>query len=151
MATTKQQKAAKKPPKKKAQQVKGKKNERNAVPVCGADDCRIWRIFDDDNERWVRWTSSATGQRLVDSRVHRCGREAGYSNGEDESHFDTHLQAVEERLRNMSCLKRSGPWRTTNMGNFECHALKAHPTLIRMQNSYLKLKIHSLVCPEKLF
>jgi hypothetical protein len=132
MATTKKQgAAAKKPPKKKVQKVKGKKNEnaRNAVPVCGASDCRIWRVFDDAGERWVRWTSSVTGQKRVDSRVHHCGREVGHSNGEDESSLDTHLKAVEERLlRNMSHLKKSGPWRMTNHGNFECYELKAHPT-----------------------
>jgi hypothetical protein len=95
--TPKQKAAAKKPPKKKDQKVKGKKNEdsRNAVPVCGASDHRIWRIFDAADERWVRSTSSATvGQKkLVDSRACRCGREAGYSNGEDDSHFDGHLKA----------------------------------------------------------
>jgi hypothetical protein len=143
--TTKRKAAAKKPPKKKEQKVKGKgkKNEdsRNAVPIYGASDYRIWRIFDDADKRWVRWTSSATGLKLVDSRVHRYGREVGYPNGEDETNFDGHLKAVEERLRNMSYLKKSGPWRITNQGNFECYVLKAHPTdpyskfLLEIENS----------------
>ena len=117
---------------------KGKKNEdsRNAAPVCGASDCRIWRIFDDARKRWVHWKSGVTSLKLVNSRVHRHGREAGYPNGEDESHFDGHLKAVdghlkavEERLRDMSYLKKSGPWRAaTNQGDFECCVLKAHPT-----------------------
>jgi hypothetical protein len=134
MATSNTKQAtAKKPPKKKLQRVKEAKakneeDSRNAAPIYGASDYRIWRLFDVAHERWVRWTPNATGQKLVDSRVHRYGREAGYSNGEDESHFDSHLKAVEERLRNISYLKNSGPWRITNQGNFECYVLKAHAT-----------------------
>jgi hypothetical protein len=130
--TPKQKAATKKPPKKKVQKVKGKKSEdsRNAVPICGASDHRIWCIFDAADERWVRSTSSATGdqKKLVDSRVHRYGCEVGYSNGEDDSHFDSHLKAVEERLRNMTYLKKSGKWPITNQGNFECYVLNAHVT-----------------------
>jgi hypothetical protein len=134
MATSKTKQAtAKKPPKKKLQRVKGskaknKEDSRKTVPIYGASDYRIWRHFDVEHERWVRWTPNATGQKLVNSRVHLYGREVGYSNGEDESHFDSHLKAVEERLRNISYLKNSGPWRISNQGNFECYVLKAHAT-----------------------
>jgi hypothetical protein len=117
--------ATKKQPKKKKQKVKGKKNDsRNAVPIYGASEYRIWRIFDAAEERWVRATGGQ--KKLVDSRVHRYGREVGYSNGEDDSLFDIHLKAVEERLRNLTYLKKSGEWRITNQGNFECYVLKAH-------------------------
>ncbi len=121
MATSNTKQAtAKKPPKKKLQRVKEAKakneeDSRNAAPIYGASDYRICRLFDVAHERWVCWTPNATGQKLVDSRVHRYGREAGYSNGEDESHFDSHLKAVEEQLRNIREQSENHPTTSKNL------------------------------------
>jgi hypothetical protein len=67
MATSKAKQAtAKKPPKKKLQRVKEAKakneeDSRNAVPIYGARDYRIWCLFNVAHERWVHWTPNMMG------------------------------------------------------------------------------------------
>jgi hypothetical protein len=132
MGTSKTKQAtAKKPPQKKLQRVKEAKakneeDSRNAMPTYGASDYRIRCLFNVAHEGWVRWTPNVTGPKLVGSGVHHYGREVRYSNSKGRSHFDSHLKAVKELLRNLSYLISSGPWQITNQDNFECSVLKAH-------------------------
>jgi hypothetical protein len=139
MATSKTKQApAKKPPKRKSQKVKeakapAKKKEK-AKPIFGSAEFRIHRVLDKVTKRWRASVTSDIGvytgkaEKLVDSRVHRFGRDVGFIDSDTEHvELDNHLQKVQERLRHLPRCANSEPWRVENQGNFECYVLKAHP------------------------
>jgi hypothetical protein len=82
------------------------------------------------------WRASATSdtgvytgkaEKLVDSRVHRFGRDVGFIDSNTEHvELDNHLQKVQERLRHLPRCANSEPWGVENQGNFQCYVLKAH-------------------------
>jgi hypothetical protein len=140
MATSKtKQASAKKPPKRKLQKVKeakapAKKKEK-AKPISGSAEFRIHRVLDKVTRRWRASVTSNIGvytgkaEELVDSRVHRFGRDVGFidSNTEHIVELDNDLQKVQERLRHLPRCANSEPLCVKNQGNFECCVLKAHP------------------------
>jgi hypothetical protein len=58
-------------------------------------------------------------EKLVDSRVHRFGRDVGFTNSNTEHvEVDNHLQEVPERLRHLPQCANLEPWRVKHQGNF---------------------------------
>jgi hypothetical protein len=102
----------KKIPKKSAPKKKSNEEKRNAVPVYGVEEYRIWRIYDAESKRWVPGTMGRRGKKEVDSRLHRFGREVGFCSLEMlGSVLDDHLKAVEERIWHIIHMPKSAVWR----------------------------------------
>jgi hypothetical protein len=111
-------------PKKKANAASSKKQ---AAPIFGSAEFRIWRVFDEEAKCWKRWSRGSKHKKETESHIHRFAREVGFSSMA-EGELDDVLKKVEERLRNIIHNLKSEVRRVKNQGNFEVYILKTHPT-----------------------
>jgi hypothetical protein len=129
--TTKKRKAkASLPPPKKAKH--GQRGSRahfggrKVTPIHGASEFRIWRVKDDEG-KWQ--PSPARSKGLIDSRVHRYGRERGFKredSGVDDIEKDARAKLVQAEMRSVPHNPLSHEQRIRMQGDFECFVLKAH-------------------------
>ena len=77
------------------------KKKEKAKPIFGSAEFRIHRVLDKVMKRWRASVTSDIGvytgkaEKLVDSRVHRFGRDVGFIDSDTEHvELDNHLQKV---------------------------------------------------------